>query len=64
MIIALIYQEEIVILNIYAAKNRYWKYTKQKLLESQGEIRRWQMEFLISLFQWFIEMVGRKSGKI
>lgn len=64
MIIALIYQEEIVILNMYAAKNRYWKYTKQKLLESQGEIRRWQMEFLISLFQWFIEMVGRKSGKI
>ena len=41
MIIELIYQEDIAILNIYAAKNRDWKYMKQKLLESQGEIGRW-----------------------
>ena len=36
MVIGSIYQEDIPILNIYAANNRDSKYMKQKLLERQG----------------------------
>ena len=38
MVIGSIYQEDIAILNIYAANNRDSKYMKQKLLEWLGEI--------------------------
>lgn len=46
MIIGSIYQEDIAILNIYAAKSRDSKYMKQKLLELWGEIGKWQLDFL------------------
>lgn len=38
VIIRSIYQEDIAILNINAAKSRDSKYVKQKLLELRGEI--------------------------
>lgn len=64
MIKRLIFQENIIILNIYVANNRSSKYVRQKLKKLQEEIDKYTTGHFNASLSVLIDQVSRKSVRI